>query len=104
MADEAVVSPGGETPGTAEAGTPGGEGAAKPSNYETVAREKGWRPKEEYEGDHEAWVDAEEFIKRQPLFDKIKSQSKKLKELEKTIEAISVHYNENIKQAKERAI
>jgi hypothetical protein len=84
------------------------EGGDEPKQQQpdptVIAREKGWKPKEEYEGDLSNWVDADEFVKRQPLFDKIRNQSKKLKELEKTIEAISQHYNENIKQAKERAI
>lgn len=74
------------------------------SDYETLAREKGWKPKEEYEGDPEVWVGAEEFIKRQPLFDKIKTQSKRLKELEKTVEALGKYYQINIQQAKEKAI
>jgi hypothetical protein len=71
-------------------------------DFETTAKEKGWRPKEEYDGD--GWVGAEEFVKRQPLFDKIKIQSKKLKELEHTVEAMAKHYSTNIQQAKEKAI
>lgn len=84
----------------------GDGGAVTPAapDPEIVAREKGWRPKEEYEGDPNAWVGAEEFVKRQPLFDKIKIQTKKLKELEKTVEALAKHYQTNIQQAKERAI
>jgi hypothetical protein len=88
--------------GGEDAGSDSGE-VSTPS-YEDIAKEKGWRPKEDYEGDGEAWVGAEEFVKRQPLFDKIKVQSKKLKELEKTVEAISKHYQTNVAQAKERAI
>jgi hypothetical protein len=83
---------------------PDGDGPAATPEHEVIAREKGWRPKEEYEGDPEAWVAAEEFVKRQPLFDKIKVQSKKLKELEKTVEALAKHYQTNVAQAKERAI
>ena len=83
----------------------GGEGDTPDvPSYETVAKEKGWRPKEEYEGDPEGWVGAEEFTKRQPLFDKIKIQNKKLKELEKTVDALAKHYSTNVAQAKERAI
>lgn len=87
-----------------EAGAEAGTEEIRTPEYETVAKEKGWRPKEEYEGDLEAWVGAEEFVKRQPLFDKIKVQSKKLKELERTVEALAKHYQTNIQQAKERAI
>lgn len=83
---------------------PEGSSANSTPDYETSAREKGWKPKEEYEGDHDGWVGAEEFIKRQPLFDKIKTQSKKLKELERTVEAMAKHYQTNIQQAKEKAI
>ena len=83
----------------------GGDGQQTiPPDHESIAREKGWRPKEEYEGDPESWVAAEEFVKRQPLFDKIKIQSKKLKELEKTVEALAKHYQTNVAQAKERAL
>lgn len=85
---------------------PGGEEAppAEETSFESIAKEKGWKPKENYEGDVDAWVGAEEFVKRQPLFDKIKMQSKKLKELERTVEAMAKHYQTNIQQAKERAI
>ena len=51
--------------------------------YEDKARATGWRPLEEFEGDPETWVDAKEFLGRAPLFDKIKHQTKKQKELEK---------------------
>ena len=74
------------------------------NEYETVAREKGWRPKEEFDGDDDSWVDAQEFVKRQPLFDKIKSQSKKMKELEKTVESLAKHYQITMKQAKDKAL
>ena len=35
------------------------------------AREKGWKPLEEFEGDETEWVDAKEFIGRQKLYDRI---------------------------------
>lgn len=94
------------TEGTSNEGIiiPGETNSNAPIDYETSAKEKGWRPKEDFEGDVEAWIPAEEFIKRQPLFDKIKNQSKKLKDLEKTVEALSKHYKIGIEQAKERAL
>ena len=97
MSDD-LVQPSGLTvdePGTTE---------PAPPDFEGIAKEKGWRPKEEFEGEVDSWVGAEEFVKRQPLFDKIKVQSKKLKELEKTVEALAKHYQTNVTQAKERAI
>jgi len=92
----------------------GGEGDAPDApSYETIAREKGWKPKEEYIADIEArgdvttgryWVDAETYVKNQPLIDKVKIQNKKVKELEKTVDALARHYSTNVAQAKERAI
>lgn len=35
------------------------------------AKEKGWKPLEEYEGDPADWVDAKEFVGRQKLYDRI---------------------------------
>jgi len=87
----------GETFGATDAGPESG-------SNEGIAREKGWRPKEEFDGDPETWVSADEFVKRQPLFDKLKLQSKKVKELEKTVEALSKHYSISVQQAKDRAI
>lgn len=78
--------------------------AGETRSFEDIAKEKGWKPKEDYSGEPDAWVGAEEFIKRQPLFDKIKTQNKRLKELEKTVEALGKHYQTNIQQAKEKAI
>jgi hypothetical protein len=56
---------------------------------ETAAGEKGWKPESDYEGAKGGFVSAEEFLKREPLFDKIKNQSKELKGLKKTIEAMA---------------
>jgi hypothetical protein len=55
---------------------------------EQEAREQGWVPKEEYEGDENKWIDAGEFVRRKPLFEKINKQSKKLKELEQATDRL----------------
>ena len=52
--------------------------AVEPSDEETVARAAGWRPKEEFDGDPNQWVDAGEFNRRAPLFEKINNQNKEL--------------------------
>ena len=49
------------------------------NKYEEAAKAKGWKPKEEYEGVQEAWIGAEEFLKREPLFDRIKQSRKRLR-------------------------
>jgi hypothetical protein len=62
-------------------------------DYEKIAKTKGWKPKDEFSG--EAWIGAEEFVKREPLFEKIRdlksvvkethSSNVELKELVKTM-------------------
>lgn len=64
---------------------------------EQEARSAGWVPKEEYQGDENKWVDADEFIRRGPLFEKINIQSRELKEVKKTLDAMRVHYH-NVKE------
>lgn len=63
--------------------TPPEEVVVKPT-VEEIAREKGWKPEAEYEGDSETWVDADEFVKREPLYKalhKVNRENKKLKEM-----------------------
>lgn len=64
------------------------------SAHEAKALEMGWRPREEFDGDDEDFIDAKEFVRRKPLFDKIETQSKKLKDLGKAVEALKQHYTE----------
>ena len=88
----------------AELGDSGNNRVELYTEPERVARERGWRPKEEFQGNEVDFVEAEEFVKRAPLFDKIRSQNKRVKELEKTVEAISKHYSATVAQAKEQAV
>jgi len=64
---------------------------------EVAAREKGWKPESEYDGPPGGFVDADEFLKREPLFDRIKAQSKELKGLKKTIEAMTSQFQTQLK-------
>lgn len=52
------------------------------SDAEKVARSQGWRPKEEYKGNPNDWVDAETFVERGPVF-------RHVEKLKKTVEAES---------------
>ena len=38
-----------------------------PDPIETRALEMGWRPKEEFDGNEEDFIDAKEFVRRKPL-------------------------------------
>jgi hypothetical protein len=69
---------------------------AEPDPLEAEARAKGWRPEEEYDGPSGGFVSADEFLKREPLFDKIKNQSKELKRLQKTMEAVSTQFRTQV--------
>jgi hypothetical protein len=59
---------------------------------EQRAMEQGWRPKDEFNGDEETFVDAKEFLGRQPLFDKIETSQKEVKQLRKALENFKNHY------------
>ena len=77
-----------------------GNGAdTTPDPVETSARTQGWKPKEEFTGDPALWVDAKEFVGRAPLFEKIKEQSKTLKGLTKTVDAMAKHFTANVNHA-----
>ena len=87
---------------TTEESTGSGEGTTSEEvhqeapDYVKIASEKGWKPFSEYEGNPSGWVDAAEFVKREPLFDKIKNQSKELREMRKTVDAMSTHFQKNV--------
>lgn len=68
----------------------------EPNKFEESARAKGWKPKEEFEGDEGKWIGAEEFLKREPLFDRIKQTTNEVKELKKTIEAMATFHKKNV--------
>lgn len=76
-----------------------GNGEAAPDPAEVAAKAQGWKPKEEFTGDPALWVDAKEFVGRAPLFDKIKTQSKDLKEIRKTVDAMAKHFTANVNHA-----
>lgn len=65
----------------------------QPDIYETKAAEMGWRPKSEWDGAEEDFIDAKEFVRRQPLFEKIEGQSKSIKQLQQAFEALKTHHS-----------
>lgn len=91
------------------AGEPSGEPSAAPkapefSPTQLEAMEAGWRPKEEYEGDNDKWVDAGEFLRRGELFKKIESQSKELKDVKKAMDAFKKHHEQVAANEYKRAL
>jgi hypothetical protein len=61
--------------------------------YEEQAREQGWKPKEEYEGDASKWRPAKEFVERGELFGKIDHMGKELKETRKALKMLQEHHS-----------
>ena len=66
--------------------------------YEEEARNQGWKPKEEFEGDISKWRPAKEFAERGELFSKIDSMGRELKETRKAMRLLQEH-NSQIKVA-----
>lgn len=62
------------------------------SDIEQRALEMGWRPKDDFEGSEDDFIDAKEFVRRKPLFEKIDHQGKQLKEVTKALGALKEHY------------
>lgn len=70
---------------------------------EVKAREQGWVPKDEWQGSGK-WRDAEAFLDRGELFDKIDSQRRKLRDLEDNQKAFHSHLETVRKAEYQRAL
>jgi hypothetical protein len=78
---------------------------------EDRARELGWKPQEEFDGDEAKWVPADEFVRRQPLFEKIESEKrsriameKQLAETNKALKELGEHNKKIAENAYKRAL
>lgn len=78
---------------------------------EDKAREMGWKPQDEYEGDEEKWVSADIFVARKPLFDKIEqekrsriSMERQLAETNKALKELGEHNKKIAEVAYQRAV
>jgi len=78
--------------------------------YEAKALEKGWKPKDQFEGDPAEWRDAREFLDRGELLDTIHGANRKVKQLENALKhfaelhkTVSITaYNKALKDLKAR--
>jgi hypothetical protein len=70
----------------------------EPSAVEQRALEMGWRPKDDFDGDESDFIDAQEFVRRKPLFEKIDHVGKELKETRKALKALQEHH-QKVKEA-----
>jgi len=72
----------------------------KPNIEEQYAREKGWRPKEEWDENKGEWIDAAEFNRRGPLFDTIGKLKDDIRDYKKSADALVEHNRKLAEQAK----
>lgn len=70
---------------------------------EDRAMENGWRPKEEWQGDPDDWVDAKQFNFRGELMERIKSQNKQLHKATSEIQALKTNYQQFQEHTKQLA-
>lgn len=86
---------------------PGEEKGSALSPVEVRAREKGWRPQDEFKGNPDDWVDAKEFVGREKLFDKIRELKgdlhRQANKFDKDMEVISKHLSETEERAYAKA-
>ena len=71
---------------------------------EQKALAMGWRPKDEFQGSEDEFIDAKEFVRRQPLFEKIETQSRQLKNVTKALAQLKEHYTKVQEAEYNRAI
>ncbi len=76
----------------------------KADPFESKALEMGWRPKEEWDGDEADFIDAKEFVRRKPLFEKIEHQSKAIKQLTEAFDALKTHHTKVKESEYQRAL
>lgn len=65
-------------------------GEQKPlTRIQEEAMAQGWRPREDFDGEEDEFIDAPEFVRRGELFRKIESQSKEMKDMKRALQALA---------------
>lgn len=78
--------------------------APQPTESELAALNKGWKPKDEWEGEDSDFVSAAEFNRRGELLGKIVNQNRKLQQLEDAVENMKGHHEKVREREYERAL
>lgn len=81
-----------------------GQDNTAPDPIAEKAMAAGWRPLEEFQGDPEAWVDAKEFIKRAPLYEKNHKLKRELADMKATLHEVKGHISKVSEAAYNRAV
>ena len=79
-------------------------GGAEPTAIELKARDAGWRPLDEFNGDPDEWVDAGEFVRRGPLFKALETKNKELKAIRETLAQFQDHHSKVQENAYKKAL
>lgn len=84
------------------------ESSQAPVQVEQRAREKGWKPREESDLPEDQWIDAREFLGRQPLYDQIhalkRTITKQGEKFQNEMSQISDHFAKMQKVEYEKAL
>lgn len=80
------------------------EAAPTADPFAEKAKAAGWKPLEEFDGDPEAWVDAKEFVKRAPLYEKNHKLKRELAELKNALHEVKGHISKVSESAYKKAI
>jgi hypothetical protein len=78
--------------------------APKLSAIQEKALEQGWKPKDQFEGEEDEFIDAAEFVRRGELFSKIDHQGKELKAVRQALDALRVHHTKVAQTEYNRAL
>ncbi|MCA2570693.1 hypothetical protein [Microcystis sp. M42BS1] len=89
---------------TTENQEPTQENTPEVPEIEVQAREMGWKPKEEYEGDPSKWVSAEIYVARAPLYEELERRGKEMKRYRQDLEAVKQQYVKMEEAAYQRAL
>lgn len=95
-AAEEAKKKGGADDGAADKGSEADAEAQERQAVEAAARAKGWKPKPEYTGEPGAFIDAKEFLGREPLFTALKESRRETKELRKTVDAMVSSFQKTV--------
>lgn len=80
------------------------EQAPELSPIQQKALDQGWKPKEQFDGNEDEFIDAAEFVRRGELFEKIERQSREVRQLRDTLEAFKQHHSKVQENAYHRAL
>lgn len=68
------------------------------SKHEELAISKGWKPKDSFDGDHEEWRPAKEWLDRGELLDTIHGLKQKMKDQSESLEHL-VEFNKKVEES-----